>query len=162
MAVENNVGTGRQPGGITGRGFMPGQSGNPGSRPKGLARLAREAVGDGADLVEFWKLILRGDAKALGVRSVPLRDRMQAAACLADRGFGKPTPVVDLPEEAPQASLRDRIASWAERLPADVRAVVAETLDAEFEAKIEEDIAEVDEAARSLLPPPPVVLDRSR
>jgi Family of unknown function (DUF5681) len=33
-------------GGITGRGFMPGESGNPGGRPKGLARRVRELVGD--------------------------------------------------------------------------------------------------------------------
>jgi hypothetical protein len=40
--VQNNGGTG----GITGKGFMPGRSGNPGGRPKGLARATRELVGD--------------------------------------------------------------------------------------------------------------------
>jgi hypothetical protein len=35
--------------------------------------------------------VLKGDAKCLGVRTVPLRDRMQAAAWLADRAFGKGT-----------------------------------------------------------------------
>lgn len=32
-------------GGITGNGFKPGQSGNPGGRPKGLARTVRDVCG---------------------------------------------------------------------------------------------------------------------
>jgi hypothetical protein len=43
-AVENPPETTR-PGGITGAGFKPGQSGNPGGRPKGLARTVRDACG---------------------------------------------------------------------------------------------------------------------
>ena len=34
LSVENNETTTKQLGGITGKGFMPGQSGNPGGRPK--------------------------------------------------------------------------------------------------------------------------------
>lgn len=87
MAVQNN-GLGTRTGGITGRGFLPGQSGNPGGRPKGLAAAARGAVGDdGRDLVAFFSAVMRGDRKALGERRpVALRDRMQAATWLADRG----------------------------------------------------------------------------
>ena len=42
--AENNHETTR-PGGITGNGFKPGQSGNPGGRPKGVARTVRDACG---------------------------------------------------------------------------------------------------------------------
>jgi Family of unknown function (DUF5681) len=41
--VQNNGGT---TGGITRKGFMPGQSGNPGGRPKSLAKATRELVGE--------------------------------------------------------------------------------------------------------------------
>lgn len=38
-------------GGVTGKGFVPGQSGNPGGRPKGFARRVKEEFGhDGAAL----------------------------------------------------------------------------------------------------------------
>jgi hypothetical protein len=39
--VQDTARTTRE-GGVTGRGFMPGQSGNPGGRPKGLGRRVRE------------------------------------------------------------------------------------------------------------------------
>ena len=71
---------------MPGRPFRPGQSGNPGGRPKGavvLAALIREQTADGAELVDFMLNVLRGRRKA------PLRLRMEAAAWLADRGFGK-------------------------------------------------------------------------
>ena len=70
MAVQNNGKT-TGLGGVTGRGFPPGQSGNPGGRPKGLATLAREAVGDGRDLVAFYLAVLKGDTKALHARKRP-------------------------------------------------------------------------------------------
>jgi hypothetical protein len=55
---------------------------NPGGRPKGLASLVREQTKDGQELVRFMLGVLRG-------RKAPLRLRMEAAAWLADRGFGK-------------------------------------------------------------------------
>ena len=36
--VQNNTETTKLVGGITGKGFMPGQSGNPGGRPKGTLK----------------------------------------------------------------------------------------------------------------------------
>jgi len=57
--------------------------------------------------------------------------------------------------------MRKLVKPWADRLPPQVRVIVAETLDAEFERQIEADIAKVDEAARSVLPPA-IVLDRER
>ena len=79
-SAQNN---GRSTGGVTGKGFRPGQSGNPGGRPKGLAKATRELVGeDGMVLVELWLQIaldpMRRDA-----------DRLRASELLADRGWGK-------------------------------------------------------------------------
>jgi hypothetical protein len=84
-------------------GFRPGQSGNPGGRPKGLAKLARAAVGDGQDLIDFYLAVFNGDTKALRTRKITLRDRIQAAEWLAERGWGKAPPVEDAdPPEEPQ------------------------------------------------------------
>jgi hypothetical protein len=78
--VQNN---GTTTGGITGKGFMPGQSGNPGGRPKGLAKAVRELVGeDGKALVELMYSIAMDPQR---------KDthRMRAAEWLGDRGWGK-------------------------------------------------------------------------
>ena len=63
--------------------FKPGQSGNPGGRPKGLAKRARElAGGDGSKALEVFAGVMLDDA-------APRRDRMEAAARLLERGWGK-------------------------------------------------------------------------
>ena len=67
-----------------GRPFVKGQSGNPGGRPRGLVRAVREQTRDGEELVAFMLAVFRGEADA------KLRDRIDAATWLADRGFGKP------------------------------------------------------------------------
>jgi hypothetical protein len=78
--VQNN---GRATGGITGRGFQPGRSGNPGGRPQGLAKATRELVGeDGMKLAEFWLSIMEDDTRRDS-------DRLDASKLLADRGWGK-------------------------------------------------------------------------
>lgn len=69
--------------------WLPGVSGNPGGRPKGLTTLVREQTRDGAELVEFMLRLLRGKRQ-------PLRYRLEAAAWLADRGFGKAVQQVEL------------------------------------------------------------------
>ena len=79
MAAENSTGTALK---VVGRPFLAGQSGNPGGRPRGLAELVRQETKDGAELVAFHLRVLRG-------RKQPLRYRLEAAAWLADRGFGK-------------------------------------------------------------------------
>jgi hypothetical protein len=76
---------------LRGRPFPPGKSGNPGGRPKGFVAAIREATDDGLELVSLMLQVLRGELP--GVR---LRDRLEAASWLADRGFGKPTVAVDV------------------------------------------------------------------
>jgi hypothetical protein len=73
-APQNSDGSGRWPKGV---------SGNPGGRPKGLARATRNLVGeDGEALIQIWWSIandpMRRDA-----------DRLRASELLADRGWGK-------------------------------------------------------------------------
>jgi hypothetical protein len=78
--VQNNGGA---TGGVTGRGFMPGRSGNPGGRPQGLARATRELVGeDGMALAKLWWSIAQDPLQRTS-------DRLEASKLLADRGWGK-------------------------------------------------------------------------
>jgi uncharacterized protein DUF5681 len=78
--VQNN---GRRTGGITGNGFKPGRSGNPGGRPRGLSRATRDLVGeDGMAIVELWWQIALDPLQRT-------RDRLEASKLLADRGWGK-------------------------------------------------------------------------
>lgn len=81
---------------------MPGQSGNPGGRRPSLKTAVVKACGeDGDKLVAMWALISWGTDekfwKAYG-RSTKrtLRDRMDAARELADRGYGKPVQAVEM------------------------------------------------------------------
>ena len=51
MSIVQNRPETTQIGGVTGRGFQPGVSGNPGGRPKGLTRRVRELVGDNGEAI---------------------------------------------------------------------------------------------------------------
>jgi hypothetical protein len=109
MTVENND-TATVLGGVTGMGFMPGRSGNPGGRPKGLAKRVRELVGpDGERLVAFHVDVMEDPEQKM-------TDRLVAARWLADRGFGRVTLVVDPPEVAGLPSIPVTRARTPERL----------------------------------------------
>ena len=86
--AQNSGGTAPAP---RGRPFLKGQSGNPGGRPRGLVRAIRDQTREGDELVAFVMRVFRGE-----VEGVRLRDRLEAATWLADRGFGKPTQGVEL------------------------------------------------------------------
>ena len=68
----------------TGR-FVPGQSGNPGGRPAGFHNYIQERTSDGSELTDFVLSVFRGENASC------IKERMEAATWLADRGFGKPT-----------------------------------------------------------------------
>ena len=69
---------------VTGR-FLAGQSGNPGGRPVGSHNYIQERTADGSELTDFVLSVFRGENGA------SIKERMDAATWLADRGFGKPT-----------------------------------------------------------------------
>ena len=80
-SVQNNARS--TTGGITGAGFVPGRSGNPSGRPRGLARIIRELVGDdGRQIAEFWLATMSNPTARLA-------ERLEASRLLADRGWGK-------------------------------------------------------------------------
>jgi len=80
--VENNRET-TVLGGVTGAGFKPGQSGNSGGRPKGLARTVREVCGGSPERLAQVLVEIAYDPKA------HKRDRLAAVRELFDRGWGK-------------------------------------------------------------------------
>jgi Family of unknown function (DUF5681) len=83
--VAENNGKTTMLGGMTGSGFLPGQSGNPGGRPKGLSRRGRELVGDDGEVIAEYMLSVMHDEKARTA------DRLEAAKWLADRGLAGPS-----------------------------------------------------------------------
>ena len=93
MELVSNNGETTQLGGVTGRGFKPGQSGNPSGRPKGIAKAVREACGgDPTVLVEGLLAIAAGE----GVGGKPARtaDQIRATELLLAYGWGKPATFV--------------------------------------------------------------------
>ncbi len=86
--------------------FSPGQTGNPGGRPKGLARVVRETVG-----ADGWVAIVRAMYGIAVDEAEASRDRIAASAWLADRGFGKAQQAIDVTSDG------QRVMSAAVTLP---------------------------------------------
>lgn len=75
--------------------FEKGKSGNPGGRPKGLAKAVRDLVGaDGTELAKIMKSIAENE-KAKD------SDRISAVAWLSDRGWGKAPAFAPIEEDDP-------------------------------------------------------------
>jgi uncharacterized protein DUF5681 len=99
--------------------FPKGQSGNPGGRPKGLARKTRELLGDyGESLVRFWASVLDGDRLPDG--TVPnVRERLEASKLLADRGWGQAPKFVLVEDDHPlerDVDIAELAAEWDRKL----------------------------------------------
>ncbi len=78
----------KTPGGVTGKGFLPGQSGNPGGRPRGLAANIREATSNGEEIIDLLTAVMRGDK--MNGKLPRLDHRIEACRLLLDRGWGRP------------------------------------------------------------------------
>jgi hypothetical protein len=105
-----------------GRRFKPGQSGNPGGRPKGLARAVRdrlrEVAGEGRDgadeLVSFWFSIVTDQHQKTA-------DRIACSKILAAYGWGKPPEHVPLDDVDPLGLQDEQLEAAAREFEERVR-----------------------------------------
>ena len=98
--VAYNVSQPKRLGGTTGKGFMPGKSGNPSGKPKAYAGVV-EAAREHTDtaIATLQELSKAADSDAA---------RVAASNALLDRGWGKPTqPSVDLTPPKDMGPLRE-------------------------------------------------------
>lgn len=115
----NGAERGKRPGGVTGKGFRKGQSGNPGGVPKGLKELKELARKHSTNAIARLAELMEEDG-AVGV-----------AACnsILDRGWGKPTQAVEVsgPEGGPMAfeALEDLTDEQLEQLERTLAKAVA-------------------------------------
>lgn len=111
MKVDRNPPQ-RKLGGATGKGFLPGKSGNPGGMPKG--------VGDVKALArQHTPVAMEALVSIAGDPEKPPAARVQAATVILDRGWGKSIQPVDLNDKRPLSQVP------AERLVAALEALAA-------------------------------------
>lgn len=115
-----------------GRRFEAGKSGNPGGRPKGLARKVREILGDddGETVARFWAACLSGeivtvttgpDGQRVEERTkVGVKERIEVSKLLAERGWGKPPQYAPIDEEDPLGMSEAAAADAAKSLDARI------------------------------------------
>jgi len=91
--------------------FQPGQSGNPGGRPKGFATKIKELCGDdyekiakGLYLIAFGKASERREFFGDDKMRVTTRDRIAAAVALRDSGPGRPVQALEHRGDVPAAT----------------------------------------------------------
>ena len=96
-----------------GRPFQPGQSGNPGGRPKGVARAFRDVLGGSPALLAQVLLEIAEDPKAHN------RDRIAAAREILDRGWGKAVGYSDI--EGADPLDQNEVEAEIERIAAELR-----------------------------------------
>jgi hypothetical protein len=119
-AVENNgKTTQKRAGGITGKGFQPGQSGNPGGRPKNapLSHACRELLARAVPGDPEGRTYSEAIAGTLAERA--LAGDIRAAQEIADRAEGKPRQSLEI-ENSP-------LKQAFERMTAEELLVYAET-----------------------------------
>ena len=72
---------------VVGRPFRKGESGNPSGRPRGLGNYIRETTDGGREMVDLMVAVMRGET--INGMKPKIKDQMDAAGWLADRGFGR-------------------------------------------------------------------------
>lgn len=85
---------GKRLGGCTGKGFLPGQSGNPSGGSPGLVRMIRKLTRDGQQIARFMHQVFQG--QPIDGKRPRLDHRLEAATWLADRAWGKPRQTHDI------------------------------------------------------------------
>jgi hypothetical protein len=80
----------KQIGGVTGRGFLPGQSGNPGGRPRSERKLLERMFGEAGET------LYRELETLLGDRTTPKKLRADIAMFLIERLHGKAPQHIDV------------------------------------------------------------------
>ena len=87
--VENNEITTNRQGGITGKGFKPGQTGNPGGRPKTPEAFKELARSNSMEALETAITIMKS-------KKTKSSDRLKAVEIVLDRSWGRPVQGFDI------------------------------------------------------------------
>jgi len=87
--VENNEIATSRPGGVTGKGFLPGKSGNPGGRAKTPEAFKELARSNSMEALEAAISIMKSKKEKSS-------DRLKAVEIVLDRSWGKPVQGFDI------------------------------------------------------------------